>query len=534
MRFMALLPRWFPQSGWKRWLLLSVLTAVFGMATLVVSAYLLFKIPRVQMWVFSTFMIRGMDKPGQEPGEPRLSEEDSRKLASRGDSPLLPERLFSASEVWPVELAFTGRQWETMKPQKVPPIPNFMQPDGTIVLRNPKASRNGLAGVLGIDLPWSTGTFDFAGERFTNAAIRFKGNGTFLAGIGSYKRPFKVQLDRGEPGRAMAGRAIFNFGNLLADRSSLSDALGYEFFREAGVAAPRTAFARLLISIEGRFQRRLLGLYVMVENPDGQWARERFGRDGYTLFKPVTMELFKDLGNDWAAYEGIYDPKTEIQESAKKRVMDLAKLVTHAQDQDFSTQIADFVDLKQFATFMACETLLANYDGLLSNGQNFLLYLDPVTHRFGWIPWDLDHAWGEFPFIGTAEKRERSSIDKPWIAPNRFLDRVFAVGSFKKTYREELRRLLDSQFNSQRLSRRLDGLAAAIRPFVGEESSERLAKFNQAVSGEWNEGPRDGNPMDQNHPVYQVKRFFAAREQSVRAQLEGREEGVILVRQDYK
>ena len=34
---------------------------------------------------------------------------------------------------------------------------------------------------------------------------------------------------------------LLNFVNLLADSSCLSDALAYEFFREAGCPAPRTA-----------------------------------------------------------------------------------------------------------------------------------------------------------------------------------------------------------------------------------------------------------------------------------------------------
>lgn len=531
---MRLLPKWFPQSGWKKWLLLSMLGGFLFIATLATAAFFLFKLPQVQMWVFTNFLMNGLDKPAQEPPEPKLSEEDSRRLASIASKPLSSETLFQTTNVWPVELSFTANQWSGLTPKRVPPVRDFMKPDGTIILRNPNASRNGLAGVLGIDLPWSSGTFDFAGERFTNVAIRFKGNGTFLAGMGSYKRPFKVQLDRNDQRLEIAGRTILNFGNLLADRSSLSDALGYEFYREAGVKAPRTTFARLLLTIEPKYQRRLLGLFVMVENPDAAWAKEAFGRDGVTLFKPVTMEFFKDLGTNWEAYEGIYDPKTEINEKAKRRVVEFSRLVTHGSDADFAAQAGTFFDLKQFSTFMACEALLANFDGILMNGQNFLMYLDPNSLQFGLIPWDLDHAWGEFPFVGTADLRERADIDKPWIGKNRFLERMFALESVRETYRQELRRLLDSQFIPSRLSQRLDAYAAVIRPFVAEESEDRRTKFEQAVSEKHLEGPRDGSPFNDNYPVFQLKRFFVAREKSVRAQLDGTEKGVTLTRQDSK
>ena len=118
--------------------------------------------------------------------------------------------------------------------------------------------------------------------------VRHKGNGTFLSALRTYKRPFKVDLNKQSKDQQLAGRALLNFGNLSADLSFLSDALAYEFFRDAGVPAPRTTFARLFLSIDGKFTDRLIGLYVLVENPEDQWAEEAFGVKDVALFKPVT------------------------------------------------------------------------------------------------------------------------------------------------------------------------------------------------------------------------------------------------------
>jgi hypothetical protein len=41
---------------------------------------------------------------------------------------------------------------------------------------------------------------------------------------------------------------------------------------------------------------------------------------------------------------------------------------------------------------------------------------------------------------------------------------------------------------------------------------------------------RDGNPFDPNRPVFQLKRFFGARAESVKRQLEGKAAGVELAR----
>jgi hypothetical protein len=404
-----------------------------------------------------------------------------------------------------------------------------MRPDGSIILRNPEASRNGLAGVFGLDFPWSIAEMQFGELTFRDVAARFKGNGTFVNSQRSYKRPFKFHLNKHNKSQELAGRTILNFHNLTSDGSYLSDTLGYEFFREADVPAPRTTFVRLRLSIEDRFVDRLLGLYVMVENPDSEWASEQFGTDGVALFKPVTYELFKDLGPDWKAYEGIYDPKTKVKPKQTNRLIALARLVTHATDADFADQIGEVIDLDEFARFVACEVILSNYDGILSNGQNFLLYLDPRIDRFGFIPWDLDQCWGEFPFTGSIRQRERASLWHPWVGNNRFLERMLAAQPVRERYRRELERIRANLFLPERLSQRLDELVKIVRPFIAEESSSRLRRFDRQITDYRGDDEADQSPS-QPRPGFDLRRFFLARAQSVTEQLSGQNDGVIITR----
>jgi hypothetical protein len=469
-------------------------------------------------------------QPLESPPAPSLPPEAAAALSTNATALLSAAELFRPTNVWAVHLSFTSNQWAALGPKNVPAIPGFIRPDGSVILRNTNASRAGVAGVLGLDLPWSQSSVEFANVVFTNVGVRFKGNGTLLGALRTYKRSFKVDLNKQVKSQHLVGRKTLNFGNLSADFSFLSDALAYEFYRDAGVPAPRTTFARLLLTIDGRFDGRLLGLYVMVENPDAEWAREHFGVEGIALFKPVTYELFKDLGDDWKAYEGIYDPKTKTKPKHQRRVIELAKFVTAASDGDFAARVGEFLDLDEFARFLACEVILSNYDSILDNGQNFLLYLDPQTDKFGFIPWDLDHSWGEFPMIGTADSRERASLWHPWVGENRFIERMLKTEPFRERYRREIERLLATLFVPERLNRRLDELAAVVRPFIAEESTNRLAKFEIGVAEKWSDGLRDGNPFDPNRPVFQLKRFFGARAESVKRQLEGKAAGVELAR----
>lgn len=438
--------------------------------------------------------------------------------------------LYQTTNIWLAHVSFTAEQWAALKPRRIDPLPFFMQADGQVLLRNPQAQRSGLAGVLGFDFHWAAGDFEFGDGRFTNVAVRVKGNGTYLGSLYGDKHPFKVDFNKFAQGQKLGGMDEFTFNNLVNDHSCLSDALAYEFFREAGVPASRTAYAYVSMSVEGQWQRKPIGLYVMVEPVDEGFALERFGSKRAPVFKPVTYELFHHLGDDWAAYEAVYDLKTRATAAQQRRVIELARLVTLASDQEFAGQVGDFLDLEKFARYLAVEVLLSNYDGFLSNGQNFYLYLDPVSNKFGFIPWDLDLSWGGFFLIGSTKERERASIWHPWIGRHRFLERVMAVEAFRKRYRAQLEDLLARQFIPSRLHQRMDEIATVIRSPIAAESDFRLGKFDQAISEQRVVRSSDGDSQGANRPAHQLKRFIEARASSVRQQLDGKSEGMILSR----
>lgn len=524
---------WLPRARWKRWLILTAMAAFLCflcLLTVVITAVVLWRNPKVQGWVMVRILRQQSREPAGMPAPPRLSAEEAVLLSTNALHAQSAAELFQPTNIWDVHLKFTSNQWARLGPNIIPPVVSFMRSDGSIILRNPQASRNGLAGVFGLDLPWSEADIEFGGALFRDVGARFKGNGTFVNSQRTYKRPFKIDLNKHLRQQELAGRATLNFHNLTADASCIKDTLAYEFFREAGVPASRTAFARLRLTVESRFENRLLGLYVLVENPDAAWAREQFGVEGMALFKPVTYELFKDLGEDWSAYEGIYDPKTKIKSKHSQRLIALSKLVTHAPDPEFAARISEFIDVEEFSRFLACQVLLSNYDGPLSNGQNFLLYLDPRTERFGFIPWDLDHSWGEFPFVGSLEQRERASIWHPWMGDNRFLERILAVPAVRDCYRRQLERIRATLFVPDRLSERVDELVPIVRPFIAEESVGRLARFEHEVGQARARAAQGTNGVPRRRTSYSLKRFFAARAESVSRQLDGRAEGVILTR----
>lgn len=441
--------------------------------------------------------------------------------------------LYQTTNIWLAHLKFSRAQWKALPPKRIGALPNFLQPDGTALLRNPKAQRSGLAGALGYDFNWTHADFEFGGVTFTNAGARLKGNGTWLGSLHGSKRAFKVDLNKFVEHQKLGDLDEMAFNNLIADFSCMSDALAYEFFRDAGVPAPRTAYAWLSVSAEGKWDHKPLGLYVMVEPVDGEFVAEHFDSKKTPVFKPVTYQLFEHMGDDWSAYAAIYDLKTKATAEQQRRVIDFARLVSFSTDAEFAERVGSFLDLDEFARFLAGQVLLSSYDSILADGQNFYVYLDPRSNKFGFIPWDLDLAWGNFFLLGSATGREQASIWHPWAGENRFIERVMAVEEFRKMYRAHLEDFSARLFVPGRLSQRIDELAAVIREPVAAESDFRLNKFEQAIGAKPLE-PRRGDQMGSNRQAHRLKRFIEKRAISVRQQLDGNSKGMILKRGEQK
>ena len=298
------------------------------------------------------------------------------------------------------------------------PPPNSMP---GVNFRAAEGKRNGIVSVMGMEFPSVQADLDFDGQVLSNVSVRYKGNGTFLQSRSSLKRSLKVDLNKGFPGRKLHGVSKLNFHCNVTDASGMNEVLSYRLFRDAGVPAPRTAYAQVYVTVPGKYEHEFLGLYSLVENIDNNFAKDRFGTKKGAIFKPVAQKMFEDMGDDWKAYQQAYDPKTPVSDEETRRVIAFCQLVSHADDAKFAEELEAYLDVEEFARFMAVTVWLSTMDSLLAMGQNYVVYLHPTTRQFQFIPWDLDHSFGQFYPIGTQEQRETLSVHKPWAGANRFL-----------------------------------------------------------------------------------------------------------------
>ncbi len=236
----------------------------------------------------------------------------------------------------------------------------------------------------------------------------------------------------------------------------------------------------------------------------------------------MSPSLFTDLGADWVAYNQIYDPKVALYDEQKKAVMELSRFVTQADDVAFAAHIGEFIDLPEFAQFMAVMVYLSDLDGILGPGQNLYLHFHPKSQRFQFIPWDQDHSWGQFNRV-SQEQRDKLSIHRPWQGDNVFLERMFKVEAFKELYLARLDEFAKTIFSPERLAQQVDQIAGVIRPAVQEESESTLSRFDKLVAGELvgAPGPFGGG---QTKPI---KPFTKVRTESVLEQLAGKSQGQV-------
>lgn len=428
--------------------------------------------------------------------------------------------IFEAAKVWDVHLSFTAEQWKAMEPTQGPRAPRRQ---GGGFLQGPDGGRNGIAAAFGIQFNYVRADLEFGPWKLSETGVRYKGNGTFLTSRDSLKRSLKVDLNQFRKDQKLAGFSQINLHNSVRDPSGTNESVAYRLFRDCQVPAPRTSYAKVKVTVPGLHERKYFGLYNVVEDLGGHFAEEQLGTTKGALFKPVTPNLFAYLGEDWQGYKQTYDAKTTLDDAQKKRLIETCKFFANASDEEFSAKLGEYLDLENTARYFAATVWMVDLDGILGPGQNFYLHLHPETRKFGFIPWDQDQTFGQFP-RGTAEQRINLSIRKPWTGNNRFLERLFKTETFMSKYLARMKEFNATTLQPERISKLVDSLGPILREPLAEESPERLTGLTKSLAGESVSvvmGPGYREPI-QAKPI---KAFVGPRWKSVDDQLAGRSQG---------
>lgn len=229
--------------------------------------------------------------------------------------------------------------------------------------------------------------------------VRFKGNSSLQSTWqnGNLKLSFKLDFDEFEDdypqidNQRFYGFKKLHLKNNYEDESMLREKVAGDVFRNAGLAASRTAFYTLYVDYgDGP---TYFGVYTMVEDVEDTLLSDYFGDDDGNLYKP---------DGDAASFaSGTYDEDEYVKKNNEDEAdfSDVASLLSVLNEDTrttdavtWRTNLEAVFDTDVFLKYLAANTVIQNWDTYGRMTHNYYLYNNPDTGKLTWIPWDNNEA----------------------------------------------------------------------------------------------------------------------------------------------
>ena len=417
------------------------------------------------------------------------------------------QEVFQGKRILEMELRFTARAWQAMQPAA-----EQRRPGGF-----PKGDQT--------EFSYARASMTIDAKRLDDVGVRFKGNSSYRSSQRGFKRPFKIDTNRFVKGLKWNGRTKLNLSNSFKDASYLREKLGYEIFQAAGLPVPGVGWIHLTLTVEGQVTKRDLGLYVLVEQVDDDWIERKLGAKSAStvLMKPEGFAEWPYLGENLQAYDRYSIKEGEKNTKLMKRFAAFLRLLNESEAAEFSRQADQYLDLENWAQYLAANTLLVNLDSMVAMTHNYYLLVDSADGLIKILPWDLNECFGLFTLGAAPHDLVRWDIRRPWVMESKLLIRLFDMPEFRKRYEAAIGELMKSAFQPAVINRRIAELQPRLEAVLRENGhSDELRSMRASIeatqaSGESFRGSAIG-----------LKYFIKQRVASVQGQLAGSEEGVKL------
>ena len=446
-----------------------------------------------------------------------------------------PDDGYGLDKIWKIEINISPEEYAKLEPKSGPrfgfrgpaappteqPVEKPAEPAATTEQADVHRG-----GSFGIEFPWVHADFTADGRTFADVGLRYKGGGSYAGSRGKLRRNFKVDLDRYHDAERVFGHKTLNLNAGAADPTRNREGLAFAVYRAAGVPTPRTAYAEVRMTIPGKYDQELVGLYTIVEQVDKPFLQRYFKNSKGLLLKPEggmgrRVSFFDYQGDDWKAYERSSGAKREPSQAEAERLIGFLRLVNKADDETFRREIGSYLDVDEFLRFLACTAFVANMDSIFTVTHNAYLYLNPANNKFVFIPWDLDLSFGGFPMSGSAEQLTKLNLSHPYGGSHKFVDRLMADEAVKARFQEILKELAGTAFSKEVLLANLDIIEKTTKPILAEEQAA-TEKRNEAKGGG---GFPGGGPPGFGGRAMPLRDFVEGRVKSVAAQLAGEDKG---------
>jgi spore coat protein H len=288
--------------------------------------------------------------------------------------------------------------------------------------------------------------------------------------------------------------------NVIFDHSprwALSEALSFEMYRMAGVAASATEHLR--VWLDGR----LLGYHLLIEQPNKAFLRRHVGDDSGNLYKL----LWYGRG-----IVGQHEKKTN-QTTGHGDLLETIAGLDRATGADQWAFIEKNFNVEQFINYYAVNMCIQNWDGFFNN---YFTYHDTGgSGKWQIYPWDEDKTWGDFdgapreydwytmPLTLGMRGDRRPKVDptsrtnnRPghwggtswWRPGGRFAEPMLANGEFRRRFLDRLEEMCNTLFTEETFLPVIDGLEKRLEPEVtvrakasGQSAEQALRLFRNHI-----------------------------------------------------
>ncbi len=287
-------------------------------------------------------------------------------------------------------------------------------------------------------------------EVLRDVGVSIKGSvGTFRPIDGESKTGLTVKFDQFVDGQKFHGLKKIILNNAAQAPGYLTDAITNSVFRDAGLPAPRVAYAN--VTLNGRQN----GLYVQVEAATGDFLDRWFeDADGDLYEGPGDITRWEEMDVDSGGKGARRERLKTLAETAEK-VADGAPLA----------ELRKHMDLDRLARYLALEGIVGHWDGYLSP-NNYRIYFDPAADRFSLIPHGVDNTLADAR--ADAFQRGRGVLSRALLASD----------EGRSLYRKAMEDVLRTVWDPARLLARAERVFRAIRPHVIDDPRLPLSLAN--------------------------------------------------------
>jgi hypothetical protein len=342
---------------------------------------------------------------------------------------------------------------------------------------------------------------------FGKVGLRFKGSKYYLLkecfdSLGRVtgnplceKVAMKVKFDKYDSTARFHSLKRLNLHAMSDDPSKMHEILCYGLFRDMGIYASRTAYAKMYVN--GSFW----GLFLSVEEIDGRFTKSRWPNFG-------DGNLFKEVWPNWnnfRYFEKALVTNDHAQDSANgKRMAEYSRVILTSTKDNFVKNISPFMDLDYWVRYIAVDRAIHNADGIMTwyydlksswvGNHNYYFYQEENTGGKIWlIPWDLPATLTKTDPIMDDNDMPEWNVAPDTCAPQHIWGTDYGypphcdplIGLSAETCWERFvkagEQFLVTCFNADRMKQKVDEYKTLIEPVVAQDPALDLEKWQNEV-----------------------------------------------------